>query len=126
MFLFTERDTKRKQRCARGTKLCAHDFGRPSHLFPDLYRRRIHIKQSHLVATPSSNTIHTDLGQEVYLEGPEQVRHHADGRCILNALEVIRTLCNDVVVQVWTGGFLCKATIDRGVTGVISWSNHHL
>jgi hypothetical protein len=38
--------------------------------------------------------------QEARLSGLEQVRSHGDGRRILNVLHVIRTLRNDLVVQI--------------------------
>jgi len=104
-----ERDTKREQGSPRGAELCANDLWGLAHLFPDLNRHRIHIKQSKLLATLSPNAIHTYLRQEGYLSRLEKVRHHADGWRILNVLDVIRTLRNDLVVQIREGSILGKA-----------------
>jgi hypothetical protein len=43
--------------------------------------------------------IDADRRQEARLSRLEQVRSHADGRGILNVLNIIRTLRNDLVVQ---------------------------
>jgi hypothetical protein len=92
-----------------GAELCANDLGHLCHLIPDSYRHRIHIEQSHLLATLSPKAIHTYLCQESYLSRREKVRHDAHGRRILNVLNVIRTLGNDLVVPIREGLIRDKA-----------------
>jgi hypothetical protein len=97
--LFAEWDTKREESCARRANLGTDDFRRFSHLFPYLHRHCIHIQKSYLLATLSPMAIDADRRQEARLSRLEQVRSHADGRGILNVLNIIRTLRNDLVVQ---------------------------
>jgi hypothetical protein len=76
------------------------DSRRFSHLAPDLHCRRIHIEKSDLLATLSPKAVDADARQEARLSRLEQVRSHADGRRILNVLNVIRTLCHDLIVKI--------------------------
>jgi hypothetical protein len=101
--LFAEWDTKREESRAMRATLRTDDFWRFSHLFPDLHRRCIHIEKSYLLATLSPMAIDADCRQEARLSRLEQVRSHTDGRSILNVLNVIRTLRDDLVVQIREG-----------------------
>jgi hypothetical protein len=76
---------------------------------PNLKCRGIHIEQSYLLATLSAKTVDADCCQEAHLSRFEQVRSHADGWRILNVLNVIRTLRNDLVVQIRDGLIRDKA-----------------
>jgi len=82
--LFAEGDTKREKGSARWTSLRTNDFGRFSHLLPNLNCRRIHIKQSYLLAILPPKTVDADRCQEAHLSGLEQVRSHADDRRIID------------------------------------------
>ena len=79
----------------------ANDFRCFPHLFPDPNRRCIHIKQSHLLAAFSPETIDADCRQEAFLSRLEQVRSNGDGRRIFDVLHVLRVLRNDLIVQGW-------------------------
>lgn len=99
--LFAEWDTKREESRAMRATLGTDDFRRFSHLLPDLHRHCIHIEKSYLPATLSTMAIDADCRQEARLSRLEQVRSYADGRRILNVLNVIRTLSNNLVVEIW-------------------------
>jgi hypothetical protein len=124
--LDAEWDTKREESCASRANLGTNDFRRFSHFFPDLHRHCIHIEKSYLLATVSPKAIDANCRQEARLSRLEQVRSHADGRRILNVLNVIRTLRNDLVVQIWDRLIRDKAAqkIIRGGTRVIFQGAH--
>lgn len=110
----------------RRSNLRTNDPGRFPHLFPDPNRRRIHIKQSYLLAALSPETIDADSRQESPLPGPGQVRPHADGRSIFDVLYVFHALRDNLIVRHWQCIFRDAPfeKIVRRETGVILWNAH--
>lgn len=97
--LSTKRDTKGEQGCARRAGARADDFWHFTHLLPDFKSRSIHVKQAHLLAGLSAEAVDAECLQEARLPRFDQVRPHADSRCVLNALHVFGALGNDLVDQ---------------------------
>lgn len=83
----------------RRTSLRPNYLGSPTHFSPNPNCSSIHIEEPDSIATLAAESVDTDCSQEACLPRREQVRSDADGRCVLNVLHVLCTLCDDLIIQ---------------------------
>jgi hypothetical protein len=99
MASFAKGNSKREKSRMRRTSLRTNYFGSFTHFFPDPNCCRIHIEEPDLIASLTPKSVDTYCSQEACLPGREQVGSDAHGRCVLNVLHVLCTLCDDLIIQ---------------------------